>query len=77
VECQNGETRPCSGVDIGQCDPGFQECVDNTWGPCQGQVGPSTEVCDGIDKDCDGVTDEGVNDCPEGTHCVQGNCVPD
>ncbi|MGC4121350.1 MAG: putative metal-binding motif-containing protein [Myxococcales bacterium] len=54
--CTGTQTRPC-GSDEGECVPGTQSCQNGTWGSCQGATGPSTEVCDDLDNDCDGKTD--------------------
>lgn len=45
---------------VGACHEGIQECVDGTWGPCLGAVTPLPEVCNGVDDDCDGASDDGT-----------------
>jgi hypothetical protein len=63
--CRNGTTLSC-GSSVGACKPGTETCVNGQWGACAGGVGPKTEICNGIDDDCDGVVDNGcvcrVND---------------
>jgi MYXO-CTERM domain-containing protein len=44
--------------DKGQCKPGVSECGPSGQVICTGGVGPSPEVCDGLDNDCDGQVDE-------------------
>ncbi|MBI5499485.1 MAG: MYXO-CTERM sorting domain-containing protein [Deltaproteobacteria bacterium] len=46
------------GSDEGECTAGTQDCVSGAW-VCSGEVGPTTEICDLLDNDCDGGTDEG------------------
>jgi hypothetical protein len=38
---------------------------------CVGEVGPSAEVCDNLDNDCDGTVDA-IN---RGTTCGEGECT--
>ena len=60
-----GAGRPCGLVDpsldgVGACSLGTQVCDAGTWGTCIGAVLPATEICDGVDNDCDGASDEGT-----------------
>ncbi|MDI7269067.1 MAG: DUF4114 domain-containing protein, partial [Myxococcota bacterium] len=48
--------RPC-GTDVGACEFGAYECVRGAL-ECRGATGPAEEVCNRIDDDCDGTTDE-------------------
>jgi len=65
---------------VGICTPGVMKC-DNGGLYCDGHVGPSEEVCDGLDNNCDGSVDEGVAnttaivcyDGPDGTMAI-GEC---
>ena len=51
TECAEGESRPCpGGIDIGECNPGLQNCVDGQWGDCEGMISPADEICDELDK---------------------------
>lgn len=71
-----GEMRSCySGgngtVDVGTCKAGAQTCINMAWGPCENEVLPVTETCDGLDNDCDGMKDENI----PATTCGAGACL--
>ena len=53
----------------GTCRSGTQTCNGNMLGACTGEVGPSTELCNGLDDNCNGMTDEGF---PVGGACDNG-----
>jgi len=66
--CPESQTRSCSSPGnplIGACHAGIQTCTGGAWGACTGEVLPgSTELCNGVDDNCNGMTDEGcAEDC--------------
>jgi len=82
---QKGE--PCDGDDKDFCMEGVYVCnVDGTALYCTDTTGDDTEICNNIDDDCDGVTDNGPSLCPPASfslcdgdvlvsHSGQGTCI--
>jgi hypothetical protein len=57
---------PCGGgaTNTGQCNVGYRYCKGGNWSGCNNAVCPSTEVCDGVDNNCNGSADEpGASGC--------------
>jgi hypothetical protein len=52
--CMDGETKECGKTDVGACQYGTRTCINGQWGACVGEIRPQEELCDGLDKDCDG-----------------------
>jgi hypothetical protein len=71
----DGLSRAC-GSDVGECQPGMQVCLMGAFGMCTGAVGPTAELCDARDNDCDARVDEG--DPGSGGTCgsMIGACRP-
>ena len=61
------------GVDQGLCMPGRNVCVDGMV-VCEGEIGPTDELCNNLDDDCDGAIDEML---PMGIACgsEEGLCM--
>ena len=82
---QKGE--PCDGDDKDFCMEGVYVCsADGTALYCTDTTGDDPEICNNIDDDCDGVTDNGSSLCPPASfslcdgdvlvsHSGQGTCV--
>ena len=72
------------GSDVGQCKPGTYVCSLGTK-ICTGDQGPQSEVCDGLDNDCNGTPDDNlpalgscgssVGECQPGSNSCQAGVV--
>jgi hypothetical protein len=74
--CALGATQPCfvgppNVRGVGGCLDGLQICtgIPPTWGDCDGGFGPTGEVCDDKDNDCDGCVDDGLVECVAALDC--------
>jgi hypothetical protein len=60
------------GLNLGACKSGVTVCTPDGAGGqsvvCQGAIGPTAEICDGIDNDCNGLVDDLARSCyPDAT----------
>lgn len=87
--CINGQTESC-GSDVGQCQTGTQTCAGGQWGACINEIGPSIEVCDSLDNNCNNLVDEwsvcnngtgnyacSANSCTSTTECGEQGFIED
>ena len=61
------------GSAVGECKQGVPVCIKGGV-VCQGGTGPSSEVCDCKDNNCDGQVDNGAT-CPGTSKCIQCKCL--
>jgi MYXO-CTERM domain-containing protein len=74
ISC-NGGGQPCDTGLPGICAAGLTQCVVGGGTTCQQLNQPkTTETCNGLDDNCNGMVDEG-DICPTGQVCDQGTCV--
>ncbi|GAB4211020.1 MAG: hypothetical protein OHK0013_32290 [Sandaracinaceae bacterium] len=63
------------GSDVGECRVGVERCVAGAI-TCTGGTSPSTELCNGLDDDCDGTVDQGNPEGGRACGSIVGTCVP-
>jgi hypothetical protein len=61
-ECYPGDD-PAQ-VGVGVCRSGTEACEDGEFSDCTGAVTPQPEICNGLDDDCNGSTDDGLPSAP-------------
>jgi hypothetical protein len=64
----------CDTGKMGACSVGINQCSGNGV-LCNQLVSPASEVCDGVDNDCNGIVDDGDNLCGVSQVCDRGVCV--
>ncbi len=64
----------CGATNVGECDFGALMCVGGV-PTCLGEVGPTLEVCDALDQDCDGNPTNGFNLGTDPRNCGTCNMV--
>jgi hypothetical protein len=57
---------------VGACHAGVRVCEGGVFGPCSEVLPADAEACNGIDDNCNGLTDEG---CATGCLVVCGSCA--
>ncbi len=69
-----GTNKPITKKCQTECGEGTTSCSRGDWVVCSAPS-PTLEVCDGIDNDCDGKTDEGDGNCGTKSLCLAGACL--
>jgi hypothetical protein len=69
-----GGGMPCDTGQMGACAAGINQC-SGAGVVCNPMVASAAEKCDGVDNDCNGMTDEGDGLCGLQELCDRGRCV--
>jgi MYXO-CTERM domain-containing protein len=75
VTCDGGGA-PCYTGALGVCSTGVTQCQVGGGLTCVPLIKPTTETCDNLDNDCNGMVDDGPHLCDGDQVCVRGVCVP-
>ena len=72
--------KACDGDDEDSCENGLTKCSADGTGVVCDETGNAVEICDGVDNDCDGETDEGFDlgtacDGEDADQCKNGETV--
>ncbi len=71
----SGTDDASSGTDDASSDAaGTDDAAPTDSGPTCTPTAPPTEVCDGLDNNCDGKTDDTVGLCDDGSACTTDSC---
>lgn len=75
-ECLSGASEMCN-AGRGVCMMGERQCEKGMWTPCKSLEKASTELCDNLDNDCNGIVDGPTAKCDNpGEKCVApGRCA--
>ncbi len=79
-DCDLGDEEPCyEGAalteDVGICHGGTRCCDGGNWGACLGQQLPETELCNGLDDDCNADPDDSPEAATTQVCTMQGVCA--
>lgn len=74
-ECTINTPPTVCGKNAGECQFGTKICNNGFWGPCEEGIGPTQEICDGRDNDCDGLYDEDFHNLLHPCNKGQGICL--